>query len=118
MNALRRHVGGFVALGAAVMWLVLALDRPASTFHFAPIIVAGAWPVLARTGAEHSLETRAAALRAGAGLALAVMVTSVLAVTDSLQGPSLWNEDSAGLEAVLFAVGGAVAGMGFAVVRS
>jgi len=106
-----------LAVAAAVVWLLLALDRPTSTFHFAPLIVAAAWPVVTRIDTETRLSTRDAALRAGAGLVLGVAVGIVLAATDSLDGPSLWDDDSAELETFIFTVAGAGFGALYAVRR-
>lgn len=107
-----RFAGVGASLVGAALWLVLALRTPTSTFHFAPLIVAGVWPVVRRSMGRR-LETTDAAKVAGASGGLAILVGLLLFAFDSLRGPSLWADDGALLEVVLFAVLGA--GYGFRV---
>jgi hypothetical protein len=45
MPTLRQNFEVLVAVAAAVMWLLLALNEPTNTYHFAPVVVAGVLPV-------------------------------------------------------------------------
>ncbi|MEE9415543.1 MAG: hypothetical protein V3V01_09680 [Acidimicrobiales bacterium] len=108
-SLLDRFAGPGASLVGAVLWLGLALRTPTSTFHFAPLIVAGVWPVVRRSMGRR-LETVEAAKVAVASGGLALLVGLTLLIADSLKGPSLWSEDDAFLEVVLFAILGAAFG--------
>lgn len=100
-------LGPAVTVGGGVLWLILALRTPTNTFHFAPIIVAAAWPMVAR-GSVASTTRRAWSL-AGAGTTFALAIGFFLWATDHLQGPALWHVGPALIEVVLFALlGGAI----------
>ena len=89
------------ALGFAVLWAILALVSPTTTYHLAPAIVAGVGPVVAP---HRSLVSSAATL------ALALGTTGLLASLDALAGESLLPVGGAVFESVVAAFGGAVFG--------
>lgn len=106
----RDHVRGVaVSVVVAAVWVGLATWRPTSTFHFAPLIAAGAWPYLLRRG-----PLRVAALDAGrAAVAAGVFVAVVgigLHVAGLLRGPTLWGGGAAVVEVMLAAGVGAATG--------
>lgn len=101
---------GFAIFLAAV-WVVAALVRPTSTYHLAPILVAGAAPFVA---VSSGVPRRQATWLAAVGLALAVIVAGGLALANALDGPSLLPVGGAVFESVVFAVVGAVAGAAYA----
>ena len=75
------------ALGFALLWAVLAAVRPGTTFHVAPVLVAGAAPLVYRfQGGTSRWEAIRLAL---VGMALAASTTVVLAILGLLGGPTL-----------------------------
>lgn len=105
--------GAAATVVVTVVWVSLSLWRPTSTFHFAPLIAAGAWPFLIRRG-----PLRVAAVDAGrAAAAAGVLVVTVgvgLHLTDLLRGPTLWGSGAALIEVPLAAAAGAFAGYRYA----
>lgn len=95
------------SLGFALLWAVLAVVRPSTTFHLAPLLVAAAVPTVYRMQGGRS---RPVALRlAAAGVGIAVVITFVLGVAGLLDGPSLLPFGGAVDESLLgAAVGGAL----------
>lgn len=92
---------------AGALWAVLAIRTPTNTFHFAPIIVAAAWPVIAR--GSQARTTRQAVATASSSTAIALGIGVALWATDRLRGPTLWHSGPAITETVLFALlGGAI----------
>lgn len=96
----QHHEGFYAALGLAVVWLGAAAWRPGSTFHLAPILIAGVVPLLAYKGEGRNLSPGTASL---VGLGMATTAAVVLLVLDLLRGPSLLPAGGAFLEAVVFA---------------
>ncbi len=94
---------------AGAIWLVAALRTPTNTYHFAPIIVAAAWPFLAR--GEAARTTRQALTTATASTSVALGIAAFLWMTDRLRGPTLWESDAAAFETILFALLGGGAGL-------
>lgn len=95
------------AAGLAAVWAVAAAVRPTSTYHLAPLLIAGIAPILARRPERsHSL----LAVGAMAGVVIAAGAALGLAAFDLLRGPSLLPYGGALAEAVTFTVLGAVAG--------
>lgn len=101
-----------VGTGLALVWVVAATIRPGATFHLAPVLVAGSIPMLTATTATADY-AKAALL----GIAVALLTTSALAPLDLLRGPSLLPIGGAALEAVVFAVGGAILAFTIATLR-
>lgn len=95
------------SIGAAAVWVVLASRNPELTYHFAPLIAAGAWPI---AGSRPW-----AAIGSGA---IALAAASALQLAGSLEGPDLVGGEAAFAEAILFALIGAGAGWARAVSRS
>ena len=92
----------------AVVWLVAAAVRPALTFHLAPVLIAGSVPLLlANDGATSQ---RFVVFGAFSGFALALGTTVVISTAGWMQGPSLLPFGGPAVEALVFAVGGAVLG--------
>jgi hypothetical protein len=98
----------------AVLWVVVALIRPTSTFHLAPFLIAAAPPVLF-TLEGGSRTNRATVLRlAAGGMALALAATLVVAVVGAMQGPAFEGFSGPLVEAVVFSAAGTAVGVGFA----
>lgn len=89
----------------AVIWAIGAAVQPTSTYHLAPLLVAGMVPGV--TGAARNAELFSATA-IGAGLALGTGV--LLSALNLLRGPTLLPYGGALAEAVTFAVIGAAGG--------
>ena len=100
----------FVA-GLATLWIAVAWLRPETTFHLAPLLVAGLLPYayvrLAARRAGARLTAALAATATGAALA----ASAVLAAAEKLEGPSLLPTGGAALEAVVFSLAGGALGL-------
>ena len=90
-----------VSAVAALFWVLLAWRTPTSTYHFAPIVVALAGPVMANQR-SFRLSLASALPLVLAATALAVASLLVLGIADKLRGPTFWSHDGAALEAALF----------------
>lgn len=97
---------------AAALWFALAANNATQTYHFAPLIAAGAWPMV--LAARHNRDVWAAGIGAF-GIALAA--TIALALRDSLRGPDLVGGHAATTEAVVFAAAGALLAVGYRMLR-
>ncbi len=101
-------VGWTVAV--ALAWVLLAMWRPTTTWHLAPVLLAGAWPwVLGQDlrAGDHSAASRLGWAGA-AGFVVASLVTLGLARADLLRGPTLLGFPSATTEALVLAAAAAV----------
>ncbi|MCP4304500.1 MAG: hypothetical protein GY788_06405 [bacterium] len=90
----------------AVVWVVAALAQPTSTYHLAPILIAGAVPVIAR-------QKRSATpllLAAASGGLIAATASVALAAFDLMRGPTLLPYGGAFAEALTFTVAGVAIG--------
>lgn len=106
------------AVGA--LWLLLALWRPTTTWHLAPVLLAAAWPWV--TGQDLRRGDRSAIgglLGAGVGgLAAAAAATFALRGLDLLRGPALgWFPDPA-TEALVLGGGATVLAVAAVQVRA
>ncbi len=98
------------SLGFAVLWLIVAALRPASTFHLAPLLVAGTAPVFGALEARQAATPTTLAGAAGLGTAVALAATAATAAAGWLTGPSLLPTGGAALEAVVFSIAGGIGG--------
>ncbi len=105
------RTGASVSAALAVLWLVLALLNPETTYHLAPLLVAAGWPVVyrLRAGSRRPAMLRILAVAGGTGIAL--VVTGALAALDALRGPTLTGSGNALTETFIAVAAGAVAGM-------
>ena len=107
-----------VALGLTVLWVVVAAWRPETTYHLAPVLVAGAPPVALALDAPSSRAVNVFGA-AGFGLLIALVATAGLSAAGWLAGPSRLPAGGAAVEAVVFSLVGAALGVVAAfVVRS
>ncbi|MDH3605489.1 MAG: hypothetical protein OER12_00675 [Acidimicrobiia bacterium] len=100
----------FLSLGLGALWIFLAFNSPETTFHLGPPLVAAAVAMSHRSTGSGPLSNPAAAGAAVSGLTNALVATAVLAFNDKLEGGSLLPFGDATVEALVFAVGGAVVG--------
>ena len=89
----------------ATVWVVAAAAQPTSTYHLAPLLLAGSLPV---TAGASGLSERATHAVLGAGLAATVSVA--LAALGWMLGPTLLPYGGPLAEALTFAAVGSVAG--------
>jgi len=118
--SLHRSTGLAWAVAAAVVWIVLAVRTPTSTFHFAPMVVAGLW-VIYDGYSVAGLTQHRAVNEALVGFGVAVAATLLLEAMGDLTGPVFWHEGPDSpvvLEHLMFAAGGAVLGLGMAMRRA
>ena len=111
-----RWFGAVATLAAAVLWAWLAARTPTSTYHFAPLVVAGVW-VAVNGMTDAGLTPRATVRVATAGFVVAAVVTLLLEAAGNLDGPVFWDKgDDAPvmIEHLVFAALGALAGAGIA----
>ena len=100
---------GFLTGGLlAAVWAIAAALQPTSTYHLAPILIAGAVPVL---GSRSSAPRSRLVLAAAGGALIAAIGAALLAGFDLLQGPTLLPYGGAFAEALTFTVAGAVGGI-------
>jgi hypothetical protein len=100
----------YLSLGLGLLWIFLAFNSPETTYHFGAPLVAVAVPLSHRSTGSGPLSIPAAAGAAASGLLNALFATGILALNDSLRGGSLLPFGNATVEALVFAVGGAIVG--------
>ena len=103
------HKRGALITGlVCAVWIVLAQRNPTLHYHFAPLIAAVVWPLSLRSKGRRE---KADAFTGGAGsLALTLLVTLVIQLAGTMDGPNFLHAGPAWPEAVLFAVLGAALG--------
>ena len=104
-----------VSLGLVVLWAVLAAIRPGTTFHLAPLLVAGAVPWVHRLQDRPSRPITFRPAMIGLGLAGGASV--VLALVGLLDGPSLLPFGGALEESLAAATIGGLAGLAVAALQ-
>jgi hypothetical protein len=108
-RGLRRAVGW--ALGLGVLWLIVVFVRDETTLHLAPLLVAGAPPVLNAFDDSAAMTPRSVVLAATSGFVIAMAATLVLIATGNLDGPTIDPFGSVLVETLVLAVVGAAAGL-------
>ena len=98
-----------ISLGFALLWAVLAVVRPGTTFHLAPLLVAAAVPWVNRF--EDPQDRPAAYLLAAVGTGIAAGMSVLLAMAGRLDGPTLLPFGGALEESLVGAIAGGVAGL-------
>jgi glutaredoxin-like protein len=98
------------ALGLALLWGLLAVRTPTTTYHLAPLLVAGAAPMAGRWRLRAPVRSRVALAWAVLGLLVALAAAAVLALRGLLAGPDITGGNAAVAETVLLAVLGAALG--------
>jgi hypothetical protein len=91
-------------LAVTAVWAALASSSPTRTYHFAPLLAALAWPVLARAGSgrRSAQESLGPVVGGFVGPGAAAVA---LALTDALEGPELFGGSALGEALILIAVG-------------
>lgn len=88
-----------------LVWLLLALWRPTTTWHLAPVLLAGAWPWVTAWDLRAGDRSGAArlVLAGTVGFAASVLVTVGLSQADLMRGPTLLSFPSPISEALVLA---------------
>ncbi len=94
----------------AALWVVLAIARPETTFHLAPLLAAAAGPAVLRFDGGTALPFRQAAAATAIATAIASGTTILLAVVDALEGPALVGGSALG-ESLLAVASGSALGL-------
>jgi glutaredoxin len=104
----------------ALLWVALTLWRPSTTWHLAPVLVAGAWPWLLWQARPSSGSRGVVPIVAAAalGFVAAGLTTAALAGADLLRGPTLPGFTSVATEALVLAGGTAVLAALLALLRA
>jgi glutaredoxin-like protein len=98
------------ALVVALLWGLLVVRTPTTTYHFAPLLVAVAAPMTGRWLTPGSVRSRTALVWTLLGLVVALVAMAVLAWQGLLAGPDITGGHAALAETVLLAVLGAALG--------
>lgn len=102
--------GGWWAAAVLVAWVALALWRPATTWHLAPVLLAAAWPWV--TGQDVRSGDRSGAARVAwsglAGFAVTAVAALVLDRADLLRGPTFEGFPDVVTEALVLGGGAAL----------
>lgn len=102
----------------AALWVIVALIRPTSTFHLAPLLVAGA-PVVLLGLDDSSRPDHTVVIGLGAvSLALAILAAIAVDAFGAMQGPAFEGFPTPLVEAVVFIVAGSLGSVGFALLRT
>ncbi len=97
----------------ALLWVVIAVLRPATTFHLAPFLVAATPPVLLVLD-EGASADRSSVLRIGAiSTALSLGAALLLLAIGAMEGPVFEVFPSPLVEVVALTAVGAIGGIGF-----
>lgn len=84
-------VGAVWAVGVAVFWVLLSVLQPTTTWHLAPVLIAGVWPWM--TARNLRSEGRSGAvgvtLAAAGAFAVSALATAGLSRADLLRGPTI-----------------------------
>jgi hypothetical protein len=105
------YVGVLAPVAAALVWAVLAVRTPTSTFHFAPLVVAVVWPVFGRIGDGGPPAGRESLVVGASGGVIAVIAGLGLQAAGKLEGPTFWSESGAIVEVLIFAAVGTLYGL-------
>ena len=73
----------------AVLWLILALINPTTTYHLSPVLVAAAPSVIVRLRSARTLSWRRALATVATGVVVAGITAVILILADALRGPVL-----------------------------
>jgi hypothetical protein len=104
-------------VGFAALWLAVAALRPDSTFHLAPLLVAGVPPLTMAFDDSSGATSRSVTVAAAIGVGLALLATVILAVVGRLDGAALEPFGNAVAESVVAAIVGGAAGWIIGLVR-
>jgi len=98
------------SLGFAVLWAIVALARPDSTFHLAPLLVAGVAPVVLAFDDSADATRGSVTLAAAIGLSMALLAILLLSAVGRLNGGVLEPFTDPIVESVSGALAGGVVG--------
>lgn len=85
--------------------VLLALSQPATTYHFAPTMVAATWPIAQRLRPGRRLRPLRLGITSGCGAVIALGVTAILASVGALSGPTFFTQGALGETAAMVGAG-------------
>lgn len=91
----------FVALTLALLWLVMGVWRPDTTFHLAPAAVTASLAVTMRWHTAMALPRRQTALALAGGTLVALTATVLLTSTGRMNGPDVLGGRAAFAETLI-----------------
>lgn len=109
---LRRAIMWGVVL--AGLWVLVAVARPATTFHLAPLLIAATPPILLVLDDRSSPSQGTVARVALVAAAIAAATTIAVAAAGAMDGPAFGAFGSPLTEAIIFTALGGMFGFGFA----
>lgn len=120
VRASRNAAGPVWTLAVAVAWVALVAWRPTTTWHLAPLLVAGTWPwVVGQDLRAGDPTARRRVLGAGAGgLVAGIALTAMLALAGRLEGPTWTGAGTPVGEALVLTGTGALIATLVGVIRS
>jgi hypothetical protein len=98
------------SLGFAVLWAIVALARPDSTFHLAPLLVAGVAPVVVAFDSTAQATKRTVSITAALSLSLALVAILILSAAGRLDGGVLEPFSDPVVESIAGALAGGLLG--------
>ena len=107
---LGRSAGPAPSMAIAAAWVLLTIWRSTATFHFAPLLVAVAWPYATRVQDGRAAGWAEAAPAVLGGAAVGLLTTAGLTVAGRLDGPTFWGTPGAPVESVVMTLLGAALG--------
>ncbi len=101
----RLPVGAVWAVGLAVIWVLLSVLQATTTWHLAPVLIAGVWPwMTARDLRAAGGSVAVGLILAGVGaFAVSAAATAALSRADLLRGPTIPGFPSPTVESVVLA---------------
>ncbi len=101
--------GGFLS----VLWIGVALLRPGTTFHLAPLLVAAAPPLLLSLNERSAVDARTVTMVGATSAAMAAGTALIVAGIGAMEGPAFEPFPTPMIEALVLTVAGAAIGVGF-----
>jgi len=101
----RLPVGAVWAVGLAVIWVLLSVLQATTTWHLAPVLIAGVWPWMTARDLRAAGGSGAVGLfLAGVGaFAVSAAATAALSRADLLRGPTILGFPSPTVESLVLA---------------
>ncbi len=106
--------GGFLS----VLWIGVAVLRPGTTFHLAPLLVAAAPPLLLTLNERITVDARTVTVVGASSAAMAIGTALVVAGVGAMEGPAYGPFPTPMIEALVLTAVGAVVGIGIGRFRS
>lgn len=113
-GSLKALSGAGWSITAAAVWMLLALSHPTTTYHFAPLVIALAWPLAVSRNPSRGRRRRHRFVAVIGGGLLGGATLAILAGAHVLAGPTLIGSN-ANDESLIMLTAGALIGWALAV---